>query len=855
MTLFPVDAMAKTGFDVVRRAVEGLVRSDRGRERIAEWEPLSDARELGLELAWVEELAHLHSSEDHIPYEAPPDVRPALRAAAPEGAMLSTRELLDLARLIAVATRVRAWCATRSRRLPRTWEHVESWDVAGGGLSKSDSDSGAGMGMASVAEAVQYAIDDDGSIQDRASSELRRVRGALGEARARVRTAAQRALRKASAAGYATEDQPTIRAGRVVIPVRAEARRKVEGFVHDESASGQTVYIEPAEALAWNNDVRLLELEERREMERIRRELTELVRGRRGEIGEVAEHLAELDEFMARASLAARLDCIRPEMGTSGIVRIRAARNAALMLHFLADGSGREVVPMNLELDDAQRMVIISGPNAGGKSVAMKTVGLLALMLAHGLLVPVAPGSRIDLFSALMVDIGDEQSMENDLSTFTSHLMHLKHIAGHADPNTLVLIDEIGTGTDPEAGAAVAQALLESLLDRRARVVVTTHFGPLKVFAHEAVGVANASMMFDQAALEPTYELSVGAPGSSFASEIASRVGLEPSVIERARLLMGSGKVRTDDLLADLLARTEHLEALERDAEALRREAVAARAAWTERMARVDEESAAIREKALREAEGVVKGANRAVERAVREIRESQAEKEVTQQARARLARTREQIDGRSRSLEKQRARAEKRRREDGERGRSPARGGSAPAGNDLAASDPRASDPGASEPRGADRSAAGRALAVGDQVRIDDGGMVGEIMEISTKEALVAAGSLQLRVRPGRLTRVGGPRRQQVHVSQPTVSISAGASTRMDIRGQRVDEAAAALTSFLDTALGANLERVEIVHGKGTGALRQVVAEVLESTPFVAHFEEAPIEAGGAGVTVVTLA
>lgn len=835
MTIFPADAAEKTGFDVVRRAVEGLVQSDRARTRVARWTPTPDPRELRSELEWVEELLHLRASEEHIPYEAPPDVTSALQAAAPEGAMLSSRELLDVASLVSAAGRVHAWCASRSRRLAGTWARLETWELDGSAHSDSKVAPGSteAIGALEAAGAIGRSIDDDGTIRDAASSELRRIRGALGEARARVRTAAQRALRRASAAGYATEDQPTIRAGRVVIPIRTEARRKVEGFIHDESASGQTVYIEPADALAWNNDVRALELEERRETERIRRELTGLVRASRTPIGQLAEGLAELDEFLARALLAHQLDCVRPEMGTSGTLHLRKARNAALMLHFKADGSGRTVVPMDLDMDEAHRMIVISGPNAGGKSVAMKTVGLLALMLAHGLLVPVAPGSRFDLFSALMVDIGDEQSMENDLSTFTSHLVHLKQISENASEATLVLIDEIGTGTDPEAGAAVAQALLEALLESRARVVVTTHFGPLKVFAHEADGAVNASMMFDQEALEPTYGLKTGAPGSSFASEIASRVGLSREVIERARGLMGSGKVRTDELLADLLVKTRRLEALESDAEQLRRQAETERQTWTERVARADDEAATIREKALREAQGVVKGANRAVERAVREIRESQADKETTGKARERLARTREQIDARSRSLEKKRPRSDKADKPD-KRGKHVKR--------DNAGS-------------GIEAGSETTPLAVGDQVRVDDGGMVGEVMELSDREVLLAAGSLQLRVHPNRLTKVGGPRRQQVHVRQPAMATSTTASTRIDLRGQRVDEAAATLTTFLDTALGANLERVEIVHGKGTGALRQVVAEVLDSTPFVAHFEEAPIEAGGAGVTLVMLA
>lgn len=805
MIPYPASAWQKVGFDAVRRAVRDEIRSPAALDLFDAWKAYERVEEVRAELRRVAELQAILESDERIPFESAPDITHALRNAAPEASMLALEDLVDISRLVHVATQVRAWFAGASTRCPNVREDVLQLDVP-----------------ASLASAIGQAIGEDGLVLDSASPELRRIRRELLHTRNQVRESALRALRAAIAAGWATEEQPTLRAGRMVIPVRAEARRKVQGFVHDQSATGQTVYIEPAASLELNNDVRALELEEVREVERIRRRLTDTVRTHRHELASAVNILARLDFRMAKARVARRMDASLPVVDSDGRVDVKGARSASLLLHFEAEGKARPVVPFNLEMGPERTMIVISGPNAGGKSVAMKAVGLMAAMVAHGLMLPVDPGSRFDLFRALMVDIGDEQSLEDDLSTFSSHLANLTHILAESTEWTLVLIDEAGTGTDPEAGGAIAQAVLEALVDQGARTLVTTHFGPLKVFAHDRSGVENASMVFDQARLAPTYRLEIGLPGSSFASEIADRVGLPGSITRRARELMGDGRMRADALIAELVSNVATAEQHEREARAARREAEEARRKLDERLGSVRAEVETMRAQALSEAEDIVKGANKLVERTIREIRESQAAKDQTEVARGRLSEAQEDV-------QKQIAGHAKKRR--------------------TKPADVRAVS---------SRGTSTRELAIGDQVRIDGGETIGEVLSISGREVVVALGSMHVRAKPDRLTRVGGKKKQEVRVRQ--VGNGGGGasiqdvSIRLDIRGYRVDEATAAVVPFLDRALAAGLDRVDILHGKGTGALRLAVAEVLDATPHVSDHHEAPIDEGGAGITVVHL-
>ncbi|MEM6337956.1 MAG: Smr/MutS family protein, partial [Bacteroidota bacterium] len=449
-------------------------------------------------------------------------------------------------------------------------------------------------------------------------------------------------------------------------------------------------------------------------------------------------------------------------------------------------------------------------------------------MVRYGLPIPCRPGTSIPLVDKLFVDIGDEQSIEDDLSTFSSHVVRLRHMVKHADANTLILIDEAGTGTDPEEGGALAQAALEAFAEVDARVIVTTHHGALKAFAHETPAVENGSMQFDPDTLSPTYRFQAGIPGSSYAFEIATRMKLPNPVVARARELVGEQTSALEDLIAQLEARTAELERQLDESQRAKREAKQTQQKYEDLRQKLNENRDEIEAKALAQAEAIVKGANSRIERTVREIKEAEAEREATQLARERMEQFKQSVVNRKKKVDRKRTRTPK-------------------------ASKPKPKAQNGAPPRGP--------IEVGDQVVLDNGSATGEVMTIEGKEAEVAFGAMRSRVKLKRLTKVAGPRRQQVQIRTAS-SVSKGrpqlrglrARPSIDVRGQRVDEAISSVTQLLDDAVVANLETVRILHGKGTGALRLAIQEHLAASPDVASFDEAHPEHGGAGVTEVRL-
>ncbi|MDX1545621.1 MAG: endonuclease MutS2 [Rhodothermales bacterium] len=823
MNIHPPSAEEKLGFDVVRgRLAEHLI-SPLGEDRLAAMRPARDPAALRAELDRVSELQQVLRFDDPLPLDAVLDVRAVLRSAAPEGAYVGATDLWDVHRVAATARRLKEYFERRRDKYPALGRRLRRLAP-----------------LPDFEAHVRAIIEPGGAVRDDASPELARLRRQIGRTQARLRETLMAALRSAIGEGYATEEQPTIRNGRMVIPVRAEAKRKVQGFVHDTSASGQTVYIEPAASLDLNNELRELEGEERREVERILRAATALLRQDLPDMQENVRTLAAFDLVQAKARLANELDAVVPQLVDEAVLDIRAGRNPVLLLHFRrqaeeADAAPRAVVPLDLTLGVGYRTLVITGPNAGGKTVAMKTAGLFALMLAYGLPLPLDPTSRLGLFTRLFVDIGDEQSIEEDLSTFSSHVANLKKMLAEADEGSLILIDEAGTGTDPAEGGALAQAVLERLTEAGARTIATTHHGTLKVFAHQTEGIENGSMAFDRATLSPTYRFRAGVPGSSYAFDIARRIGLGGDLLDRARALVGEQQTALEDLVATFDARSQALAEKLAEAERLLAEAEKEKAEYETRMARLKKDADHIRKQALEEAERVVRESNAQIERTIREIKEAQAEREATLKARAELEAFKERVGKRQQKVER---RLEQRRRDRLRR----------EAGEPAAPRRPAETAPPAR---------AGGALGVGDQVVLDGGTTAAEILEIERDEALVALGSMKMRVDLGRLTKVGGPRKQQVTIRQTAGGDvpALRARPRIDLRGQRVDEALGAVERFLDEALAAGLPRAEILHGKGTGALREAVHDYLAASPHVASFADAPIDQGGAGVTIAQLA
>ena len=823
MQTYPDGLEEKLGFDVIRDRLQGTLKSPIGQERLDGMQPARSMDWLRTELTRVEELQAAFQYDDAVPLSNFYDLRDVLRRAAPEEAFVDPEDLKAVRLTLVSLRRLKAYFEQRDRDYPTLANAVARITP-----------------LPDLEEHVASILEEDASIRDDASPELQRLRQQIQAKERKLRSTLDEALRDAIGQGYATEDQATIRGGRMVIPVRAEAKRKVEGFVHDTSASGQTVYIEPAACLQLNNEVRELKSAEQQEIERILREVTAHLRSETDAMEANLQAMGQFDLLQAKARLANRLDAVVPKLNEDGHIDLHEGRNPVLELHFQSldeeadapdwapdDGEAeeREVVPLDMELGDDFHTLVITGPNAGGKTVAMKSVGLFSLMLAYGLPIPVAPHSSFPLFDEIMADIGDEQSIEEDLSTFSSHVSNLRHMLDAAGDNSLVLIDEAGTGTDPDEGGALAQAVLERLNQAGARTIATTHHGTLKVYAHETEGVENGSMEFDQETLRPTYRYQAGVPGSSYAFEIAQRMGLDEGLLGRARTLAGEQKTAMENLITTFEQRTQQLEDELYQAEKAKEDAEKERQRHEEKRRKLEKEREKFRQQALEEAERIVEDANARIEQTIKEIKEAQAESEATKEAR-------EKLEDYKENLEEEQEEAE-------------------------AAAAPEEEPAVPDDTSGRNDRQPGAPIAEGDQVVVDDGSTAMEVQEIEEGEAVVIMGSMHMRVELDRLTKVGGPEPEPE--PEPTTGGDTGlaalqASMSIDVRGQRVDEAEQNVQHFLDDAIAAGLDTVDILHGKGTGALRNALHELLARRSDITGYRKAPIEEGGAGVTKVDL-
>ena len=821
VSLTPPDADRRLGFDTIRDRLLGFTRTPYGRDRLADLAPLADPEAVRGRLARAGEMAALVRAGEAPPLREIDRLDAVLRRLQPKDATADGDDLLTVGRVLETARLVHDHQHRRRDRAPALWDIAARITV-----------------LKALEDRIGRTIGDDGRVRDDASPELLRISRELAARQGRLRSTVLAALREAQSQGYSTDEQPTIRGGRAVIPVRAEAKRKVAGFVHDVSASGQTVYIEPASVLDLNNEIREIEFERGREVQRILHDLSGHVRHHRRDIERTLDALGHLDALAAVGRLSADLNALVPEVGVGGALRLVKARHPVLALRVAeaARLSASErpasvpeaVVPLDLELGGEAHTLVITGPNAGGKSVAMKTAGLLSLMVAHGLPIPAGPGTRVPLFTAFFVDLGDQQSIQDDLSTFTSHLTNVRQMLETADDRSLCLIDEAGTGTDPAEGGALAEAVLHRLTKRRALTIVTTHIGALKAFAHDTDGVLNGSMEFDRASLSPTYRFRPGVPGSSYAFEIADRVGLDRPVVRDARELVGEGKSRLEDLIAEFEERSTDAARRLGEAEAKLAEAERVQKDYEQRLDRLRADADNRRAQALAEAEKILAEANAAVENTVREIKEAAAEKEATQEARDKLDEARERVARRKQKVDRRQT-----------------------------SRTHRTAKPPAPEAVGP--------IAVGDHVRLDAADAVGEVLELTDTEAVLALGALTSRVKLSRLTKVGGPasgpkRRATPRIpgrarsdERTEVAVST-ARTRIDLRGARVDEALAEVQRFVDDAVVGGARSVEILHGKGTGALRQAIHAQLAGRPDVSGFAAAPLDQGGDGVTVVDL-
>ncbi|GAB3816948.1 endonuclease MutS2 [Pontibacter rugosus] len=666
----------------------------------------------------------------------------------------------------------------------------------------------------SLIAALDKVVDDAGAVRDDATPELQRLKRDLISQQGALRKTISSIIRHAKNEGWTPSDaEPTIRGGRLVIPVIAEYKRKVKGLIHDESHTGQTVYIEPESIFGLNNDIKDLENAYHRELIRILISLTNTLRHHVPELRKAYQYLGLLDFIRAKAVFARRVEATKPKLHNYPLINWQRAFHP--LLYLAHRQLGKSIVPMDLELNREQRILLISGPNAGGKSVSLKTVGLVQYMLQCGLLITVADGSEAGIFHDIFIDIGDEQSIENDLSTYSSHLTNMRKFVTVADKKSLVLIDEFGTGTEPVLGGAIAEAVLHTLNDSKVYGVITTHYTNLKNYAERTLGIVNGAMRYDHKNLQPLYQLEIGKPGSSFAIEIARKIGLPKHIVDKASNLVGKDKIRYDRLLEELETEKQELEQKVREATKLEQKLAKSVKEYNELRNFLEESKQDVMREAKGKAKLLLKDANQKIEATIQQIKQSQAEKEQTKAARRDLEEFTKEV-----------------RKE---------------------------------EPRPAHKRIANGTIKPGDNVSLIGQDSYGQVVNIKGKTAEVLFGGLKTIVKVDNLERVEGQIPQKPKKSKMEVSGSfsrgmnmtqrmADFTSTLDIRGEYAENALNKVMNFTDEALMLGVPEIKIIHGRGNGVLRQVVRDYLYSVREVASVGNEVEERGGDGATLAVL-
>lgn len=669
-------------------------------------------------------------------------------------------------------------------------------------------------------------IDEKGEIRDNASPKLADIRKSLVVKHNRVLKETKKAFEHAKKSGYVPDNSEiTIRSGRPVIPLNASDKRSIGGIIHDESASGQTVFVEAPASFEINNEIRELENEERREIHKILIGFTDKLRPYISDLFNAYRFLGLIDFIYAKSKFAIKLKANRPTISLTGKVEVKEAIHPLLFLTFY--DQGKTVIPLDFEFNEQQRILIISGPNAGGKSVCLKTAGLLQYMLQCGLLVPVSADSKFRLFKNIFIDIGDEQSLENDLSTYSSHLLNMKFFLRNSNDETLILIDEFGTGTEPQLGGAIAEATLEQLNEKGAFGIITTHYSNIKVAAEKLKGVINGAMLFDSKEMMPLYQLQIGKPGSSFAFEIAKKIGFPKYVLNQARKKSGGKHVRFDQQLQQLEIDKIKLEKQKQKASTDDANLSRMIEEYSDLIADLEKSRKMIIKDAKEQALKIIESSNKAVEKTIREIKEAEAEKEKTREIRKQLEEKKDEI-----AKDKDVALVKKKKTAKTKKAIPPKE----------------------------DKKSISQKLIVGDWVRLTDSQLLGELISIKGNDAVISVNDIKINTTLSKLERSQEPKTKNVRRKSYSDIVNninekaANFSMQLDLRGKRADEALSDLKRYIDEAILLNQREVSILHGKGYGILRQLIREYLQSVDEIRHFGDAPLDMGGAGITRVYL-
>lgn len=820
--IYPSNFEQKTGFDKVRLLVSDKCLSPLGKERVAAMSFSTDYTFISNELDLVDEFVKIQQGETDFPANYFFDVRYSLKRIRPEGTWMDEKELFDLKRSLQTI-----------HDIIRFFQPGEDEEIKYPALTALAGDI---LVFPQLVGRIDTILDKFGKVKDSASPELQTIRREMTITMSNISRNLQSILRAAQSEGVVEKDvTPTMRDGRLMIPVAPAFKRKIKGIVHDESASGKTVFIEPESVVEANNRIRELEGEEKREIIRILTDFTNFVRPLVPDILQSYEFLADIDFIRAKALFAIEIQGIRPVVEDKQ--QLDWARAIHPLLYLSLKKQHKEVVPLDIELTTEKRLLIISGPNAGGKSVCLKTVGLLQYMLQCGLLVPMHESSRTGLFEHLFIDIGDEQSIENDLSTYSSHLTHMKYFVRNCNERTILLIDEFGSGTEPQIGGAIAEALLNRFNQHKSFGVITTHYQNLKHFAEDTPGIVNGAMLYDRHLMQPLFKLAIGNPGSSFAIEIARKIGLPEDVIAEASEKVGMDYINMDKYLQDIVRDKRYWESKRQNIRQREKKLEDIIARYEKDLSEVNSQRKEIVREAKAEASRILSDANARIENTIREIKEAQAEKERTKQARQELQSFKDSVSDAQEEDDKL-ARKMAKLKERAERKKQKQKASAQPVFNrDV--------------------------IEVGDAVRLKGQTSVGTVMELQEKQATVAFGMIKSTVKLDRLEKVS--KNQIKKEIQKSTFVSEQTSDQMhekrlhfkqeiDVRGMRGEEALQTVTYFIDDAIQVGAQQVRILHGTGTGILRQLIREYLRSVPGVRSFHDEHVQFGGAGITVVEL-
>lgn len=787
--IYPENAVDKLGFTEIKALIKTYCLSEMGKQMVDKIQPMHQFDQINKFLRQAYEFKEILQNDAPLPIEHLYPIRSLAEKARVEGVFLTEEEFFHVFLSLKTVFAVIRYFNERNGLYPNLEALFEHLPIEKG-----------------IVNSIERVIDVKGKIKPNASPLLSEIIANIAKAEQEARKRIDQVFKSAQGSGWTADGNLTVRDGRLCIPLLAENKRKLKGFIHDESASGQTVFIEPEEVFHLNNRVRDLEFDKRREVVRILIELTDTLRPHIPLLLAYHGLLTKLDFVRAKALFAIELEADMPQLSKEATLELINARHPLLLLNFKKEK--QTVVPLNVKIDNQQRVIVVSGPNAGGKSVAMKTIGLLQIMVQAGLLIPADESSTVGIFKQFFADIGDDQSIESDLSTYSAHLSKMKYFAEHANGKTLVLIDEFGTGTDPQFGGPIAEAVLEVLNRRKIRGVVTTHYSNLKNFANATEGLENASMLFDNAAMQPLYILEIGKPGSSYAFEIAQKIGLPIDVLQAAKQKIGAQQKRVDTLLVDLERERKTILDTKRLVE--KREFTLNKLqAETEALQRyLDENKKTILKQAKLEAQEIIKNANKLVENTISEIKESKADKEKTRIVRQHL----------QQELERHEVK----------------------------------------EPKVKMSSVVDKQeISVGDWVKIIESGNVAQVLEVAKDNLILAMGDLRSVVKRKRVEKVASrevPKEiRRSHSASVTEELS-GFYPELDVRGMRTEDALQAIEKHLDKAIMLGFPSLKLIHGKGDGILRKMIRDYLRKYTQVNRMEDEHADRGGDGITYVYL-